>query len=136
MAYGYDAMSRLTLVTDNRLPAGQNTTTYSCDAAGNLVTETYPNQTQQTLMYDTLNRVTQSAAAVRSDVYNRAASGHVLSVAETSGRSATYNYDSAFRLTNETVAGDPSGKNGALGYSLDAVTNRQSLSSTLSGLPA
>src|SRR5438552_3547903 len=106
------------------------------DAASNLLTATYPNQVQQTLSYDALNRITQSGAASRSYAYNRAVTGRVLSVGEVSGRIATYSYDSVLRLTNETITADPAGKSGTLAYSLDAVTNRLSLTSALSGFPS
>ena len=43
-------------------------------------------------------------------------------------------FDQIYRLTSETVAGDPNGNNGSLGYSLDAVGNRLSLHSTVSAL--
>ena len=53
------------------------------------------------------------------------------------GREATYGYDAASRLTSETITGDPSGRrNGALTYSLDAVGNRLSRTSTLAALGA
>ena len=36
VAYSYDNLNRLSTVVDNRLPVGQNTTTYAYDAASNL----------------------------------------------------------------------------------------------------
>jgi RHS repeat-associated protein len=136
VSYSYDTMNRLSTVTDNRLPAGQNTTTYSYDPVSNLVTAMYPNQSQQTLSYDQLNRVSQSSAPSRSYSYRRSATGQIVSAAESSGRNVSYSYDSALRLVNETISADPAGKNGTLGYSLDPVTNRLSLSSTVGALAA
>ncbi len=42
VAYTYDELNRLKTVVDNRLAAGQNTTTYDYDAASNVATVTYP----------------------------------------------------------------------------------------------
>jgi YD repeat-containing protein len=44
--YTYDSLNRLSTVVDHALPAGQQTTTYAYDPAGNLVTATYPNGLQ------------------------------------------------------------------------------------------
>jgi RHS repeat-associated protein len=56
-------------------------------------------------------------------------------VAELSGRTASYSYHNLYRLTQETIAGDPSGVNGAIGYAYDAVGNRLDRSSTLAEVP-
>jgi YD repeat-containing protein len=50
----------------------------------------------------------------------------------------TYGYDTASRLTSETITGDPSGASGdgALTYAIDAVGNRASRTSTLAALGA
>jgi RHS repeat-associated protein len=47
-----------------------------------------------------------------------------------------YGYDSLYRLTSESVAGDPNGKNGTVSYALDSVGNRQQMVSTLPPVPA
>ena len=59
-------------------------------------------------------------------------SSHKLSVSESTGRGENYNYDAIYRLLNENITGGPS--NGSLGYGLDAVGNRTSLTSTLAEL--
>jgi RHS repeat-associated protein len=46
-------------------------------------------------------------------------------VAELSGRSAAYGYDSLYRLTSETVTSDPSSHNFVNGFTYDAVGNRK-----------
>ncbi|MGA8367820.1 MAG: hypothetical protein WB716_10940, partial [Candidatus Acidiferrales bacterium] len=56
--------------------------------------------------------------------------GHRLSVAEQSGRTVNYAYDNIYRLTSETVAGDPNGNSGTIGYSYDPVGNRLQQTST------
>ena len=43
-------------------------------------------------------------------------------------------YDGIYRLTNETIGNDPTNKNGSVSYGLDPVGNRQSASSSLSGV--
>ena len=63
--------------------------------------------------------------------YTLGPTGNKLTVAELSGRAVAYAYDSLYRLTSETVTGDPSGKNGLVGYTLDAVGNRKTLNATL-----
>jgi hypothetical protein len=40
------------------------------------------------------------------------------------GRTLTWSYDGIYRLTNETISSDPTGKNGSVGYGLDPVGNR------------
>jgi RHS repeat-associated protein len=50
--------------------------------------------------------------------------GHRTSVTELSGRTVNYGYDSIYRLTSETIAGDPNAMNGAVSYVYDAVGNR------------
>ena len=62
-------------------------------------------------------------------------SGHKQSVAESTGRTENYSYDSIYRLLNQGIAGDPTtANNGALTYTLDPVGNRLSLTSTLAAL--
>ncbi|HYI12761.1 MAG TPA: RHS repeat-associated core domain-containing protein, partial [Thermoanaerobaculia bacterium] len=58
--------------------------------------------------------------------------GRRLSVTEHNGRSVSYSYDALYRLTGETVAGDPAAAaNGAITYTYDPVANRLSRASTL-----
>jgi len=48
-------------------------------------------------------------------------------VAELSGRSVAYGYDSLYRLTSENVTADPNNHNGTTSYLYDPVGNRQQL---------
>jgi RHS repeat-associated protein len=62
--------------------------------------------------------------------------GNLTSDTESSGRTANWTYDGVYRLTNETIALAPSGKNGNVGYGLDPVGNRLSETSSLEGIPS
>jgi RHS repeat-associated protein len=56
-------------------------------------------------------------------------------VTELCGRTVNYGYDSIYRLTSETIAGDPNNVNGAASYVYDAVGNRTQKTSTIPGFP-
>ena len=135
--YGYDNVNRLATVLDNRLAA---TTTNSFDDADNLATIVYPNGVINSYTVDQKDQVTvlqiqRNAAILANYGYGRAATGAINSVAESTGRAVNYTYDNAWRLTNETMTGDPvPANNGNLSYLLDAVANRTSLTSTLFAL--
>ena len=47
----------------------------------------------------------------------------------------SYAYDDLYRLTGETIAADPNGINGAIGYSYDPVGNRLERTSTVAPVP-
>jgi RHS repeat-associated protein len=76
-----------------------------------------------------LNRLTQMGSAkgtqLSSYTYTLGAAGNRLTVAELSGRSVAYGYDSLYRLTSEAVTADPHNNNVTNGYLYDAVGNRQ-----------
>ena len=69
VSYAYDAAGRLSTVTDNRLPAGQNSTAYTYDANSNVATATYPNGLQSVFAYDSLDRLTALATPVSGYAY-------------------------------------------------------------------
>jgi len=136
LGYGYDPLNRLASVTD-----ANGATGYGYDPAGNLQMVTYPNGVAHTYSYDTRNRLTGLAVAKGSAQltgysYLLDAAGHRLSVTELSGRTVNYGYDNLYRLTSETIAADPNGINGAVGYTYDSVGNRKQMTSTVPGLPA
>ena len=71
--------------------------------------------------YDALNRLTQmgsskNASAISNYAYKLGLAGNRTSVAELSGRTVAYAYDSLCRLTTETVTADPHSKNGAISF--------------------
>ena len=134
MNYTYDTLNRLSTVIDNRLPAGQNTTNYAYDTANNLVTKTDPNGLQSTFTYDLLNRMTALATPISSYTYQLGAVGNRTQATESNGRTIQWSYDGINRLTNEAIRNDPNNNNGSVGYGLDPVGNRTSVSSTLAGV--
>lgn len=115
LRYTYDTAGRLSTVIDDRLPAGQNTTSYSYDAASNLSTATYPNGLTVQARYDAQNRLVQqqhvvspaagSSSPVANYQYTLTPAGHWQQAAEAGGRTVSYGYDLAWRLTSEAVTG-------------------------------
>ncbi len=133
MSYTYGSLNRLATVVDNRLPAGQQTTTYSYDPASNLATVTDPNGLQSAFTYDTQNRVTGLSNAAASYTYtldgtvgNRTGVTEQLAI-QSHPRIVAWNYDKIYRLTNEDITADPNSKTGSVTYGLDPVGNRLSL---------
>ncbi|HEY4902823.1 MAG TPA: RHS repeat-associated core domain-containing protein [Candidatus Sulfotelmatobacter sp.] len=55
-------------------------------------------------------------------------------MAELSGRTVNYGYDTDYHLKSETITADPGGNNGAESYTYDFVGNRKTLSSTIPSL--
>jgi RHS repeat-associated protein len=139
LTYTYDQLNRLSTVTDNRLlsqGATSGVKTYNYDAVGNLLNFVYPNGVTSANSYDTLNRLTQmgsskNSSSISNYAYTLGVAGNRLTVAELSGRSVAYGYDSLYRLTSEAVTSDPHNNNGTISYTYDAVGNRKTLNSTL-----
>jgi RHS repeat-associated protein len=124
--YAYDELNRLSSVKDNRLVGNQNTT-YSYDAVGNLQSYSYPNAVTTSYAYNNLNRLTaltvsNATNGLASYAYTLGASGNRTQVVEGSGRTVNYAYDDLYRLTSETIAN--SANNGQISYQYDAVGNR------------
>jgi len=106
-------------------------TSYVYDPANNLVTETYPNGLRSTIHYDSMNRLTAMTTPNSGYLYQLGATGNRTSATELTGRSVQWSYDGIYRLTNEAIASDPAGGNGAVDYGLDPVGNRLSSTSSL-----
>ena len=124
--YAYDELNRLSSVKDNRLVGNQNTT-YTYDAVGNLQSYSYPNQVTTSYAYNNLNRLTtltvsNATNGLASYAYTLGASGNRTQVVEGNGRTINYAYDDLYRLTSETIAN--SSNNGQITYQFDAVGNR------------
>jgi len=131
IAYTYDDLNRLATVTDSRTSA---VTTYAYDDASNVVTVTYPNGVGATLEYDQLNRVSGLATQQTGYAYTRGPTGNLIGSSELSGRTESWTYDGIYRLTNESITGDPSHNNGSASYGLDPVGNRLTESASLPNL--
>ena len=138
VAYSYDALNRLSSLTDERLASG-GTTSYAYDHNGNLESVAYPNGVKSTYLYNSLNRLTNLTATSASSTvagyaYTLGPAGNRRSVAEHGGRAVQYTYDALYRLTGETANGGASA-DGPIGYTYDAVGNRLSRASDVPGLP-
>ena len=140
IAYRYDALNRLAYVDDTSTGT-MRTTGYAYNANGSLETVSYANGVTHAYQYDTLNRlrdltVRHLSTVFRHQDYRLRASGHrhqVLEGPAPSGPFAvrTYDYDTLYRLTGETITGDAHGHDGTVTYALDKVGNR--LGRTTSG---
>ncbi|MGA3134143.1 MAG: RHS repeat-associated core domain-containing protein [Terracidiphilus sp.] len=134
-SYRYDDLNRLASVADANL-AGSNTTSYTYDNANNVGTVKYPNGIETQFTYDLLNRVSTVNSQVSGYTYQRGPTGNLTSAVELNGRTANWTYDGIYRLTNESIASDPSKNNGSVSYGLDPVGNRSSAVSSLGGVPS
>jgi RHS repeat-associated protein len=100
-----------------------------------------PNGVKTAFTYDSVNHlqsdtITNAASTVlASYTYTLSATGNRTGVTEASGRAITWGYDSLYRLTGETITGSASA-NGAIGYTYDAVGNRLSRTSSVTGIAA
>jgi YD repeat-containing protein len=133
VSYAYDQLNRLSAVTDGGL-VGNQATTYGYDAASNVATVSYANGVQSTMTYDALNRIASLSAPTGSYNYQRGLTGTLTDASESSGRAVSWSYDGIYRLTDETISGDPQHDNGSASYSLDPIGNRLSVSTSLTGL--
>jgi RHS repeat-associated protein len=141
VAYGYDGLNRLSTVKDN---AGGAAASYSYDAVGRMSGVAYGNGASTQYGYDALNRVTgvtvgtnlgtNVASVLASYTYALYPTGNRKSVTEKSGRTASWQYDGLWRLTNEVIAGGSA--NGSISYTYDSVGNRLSRTSSVAGVPS
>ncbi|MGA9673273.1 MAG: RHS repeat-associated core domain-containing protein [Terracidiphilus sp.] len=86
--------------------------------------------------YDELNRFTELSTPPIADYKcTLGFTGNRTNATELSNRTLAWNFDGIYRLTNETISGDPAnngGNNGNATYTLDPVGNRTAASSTFS----
>jgi len=137
ITYRYGELNRLESVSD----AQTGTTTYDYDAVGNLASSLYPNDVSSAFTYDPLNRLTdvtidKAGTTVAAYAYTLDPAGNWTQVSELSGRTVAYAYNDVYRLTGETIGGDPAGVNGSITYTHDPVGNRLSRVSTLAAIPS
>ncbi|MBI3651513.1 MAG: RHS repeat-associated core domain-containing protein, partial [Acidobacteria bacterium] len=145
-SYAYDALNRMSSVTDNAAVIGTRPGTGSSslfyDEVGNLASFNTANGVTTSYTYNSLNRLTnltssKAATSLASYAYTLGAAGNRTSVTEANGRVASYSYDALYRLTNETITNDAvSANNGSITYSYDAVGNRLSRTSSVAAVPS
>lgn len=152
LGYRYDELNRLAYVDDASRGLPLRTTAYAYNANGSLEAMTHANGLRHAYRYDALNRLRHLdvgtgpatgvtvTSVVQSYDYRLRASGHRREVVESAPgsslpapRSTNYAYDDLYRLTGETIAGDPL-HSGTVGYTLDKVGNRESRVSQISNL--
>lgn len=116
--------------------------TYAYDLNGNLDKVVYQNGVEHDYTYNALNRLTglnvlSSSVSLRDYTYSLRASGHRRQISDSiEGRSGTYSYDNRYRMTGEIISGAASGANGTTTYSYDAVGNRETRTTDVTGLTA
>jgi RHS repeat-associated protein len=137
IGYRYDEVNRLESVDDVSTGTAR-TTSYAYNANGSLETVTQPNAVVHTYGYDALNRlraliVSRGTTLLHTYEYKVRPSGHRRQVVE-AAKTTTYTYDDLYRLTGESIAGDPRGNSGDISYSLDKVGNRLARASQVSTL--
>jgi len=125
VTYAYDAMHRLGSVTDSN----GGVTVYAYTPQGEPATVTYPNQTVNRYVYDSMGRtVSEELEAPDGTVlekydYTYDADGLIIGVQGADGRTVAYTYDGDQRLTLEKIH-DPVNGDETFAYTYDAVGNR------------
>jgi len=135
LTYQYDELNRLR----NTINPTTGLTQYNYDNVGNLRSYIYPNGVNTFYDYDNLNRLTNMAinrltTPIESYAYTLAETGHRLGVQEGNGRQISYEYDTLYRLTKESILG--ASILGNIDYNLDPVGNRLTMNSTVLGIPS
>ncbi len=146
VAYGYDAMNRLSSVTDRKVSTTRSLG-YAFDAAGRVQTATYPNGATNRFTYDARHRLLKTdwwqtnGTLMRAFSYTLGAGGVRVAVNESdptnsNRRSISWQYDvngtnqlaRLYRLTSETITN--LGSLGTEQHLYDLVGNRLSRSVT------
>ena len=146
IAYGYDAMNRLSSVTDRKVSTTRSLG-YAFDAAGRVQTATYPNGATNRFTYDARHRLLKTdwwqtnGTLMRAFSYTLGAGGVRVAVNESdltnsNRRSISWQYDlngtnqfaRLYRLTSETITN--LGSLGTEQHLYDLVGNRLSRSAT------
>lgn len=125
-AYAYDALNRLTGVTD---PNGFSMA-YRYDAAGNVTQLTYPGGKTVSCTYDELNRLQTVTIdwLGKSATYSYDGAGRLTGLVQFNGTVALYGYDDANRLVDLENLTAPAGSViAAYHFTLDANGNRTNI---------
>ncbi len=103
--YAYDALNRLTSVTQTRASGGNVVTEYDYDSRNNLTTVTDPNGNITSYTFDDFGRMrTQVSPVTGTTTYGYDAAGNLQSVVDANGASTTRTYDLANRPLTATSA--------------------------------
>ena len=126
VAYSYDALNRLSTVSEN----GTVQATYTYDTNGNRASLTYANGAAETYAYNKANWITelenkQDSEVISSFTYTYYASGSQKTETDHTGRVTTYTYDGLNRLTQEAETGGLT-----VSYTYDAAGNRTQMAVT------
>ena len=118
--YAYDALNRLTSVTD----CYRQTVGYGYDKNGNRTSLTYPGNKTVRYAYDPMNRLaTETDWLSHTTIYNYDADGKLISAINPNGTAANYQYGPDNRLVSLTSTGPGSSIISRYSYTLDAVGN-------------
>jgi RHS repeat-associated protein len=125
-AFGYDALDRMTSLTDPQ----SNSLTFGYDNEGNLTEADLPNGVVTTNSYDGDGRMTQtssvkSATTLQSFSYGYDATSNRTSQTDRNNDQTTYTYDDLNRLTQFAPPNNP-----AVSYSYDNAGNRTAAGGT------
>ena len=139
VSYVYDAQNRISDVYRGQEgvdPSAWHLTAYTYDDNGNLFGIGYANGIQHAYNYNTVNRLTDltvnrisgaNTTALQGYGYTLDNNGMRTKITELSGRVVDHSYDSLMRLQSETITGGQAGDlTGALSYTYDVVSNRES----------
>ena len=126
VAYSYDALNRLSTVSEN----GTVQATYTYDTNGNRASLTYANGAAETYAYNKANWITelqnkQGSEVISAFSYTYYASGSQKSETDHTGKVTTYTYDGVNRLTQEAETGGLT-----VSYTYDAAGNRSQMTVT------
>ena len=126
VAYGYDALNRLSTVSEN----GTLQATYTYDTNGNRASLTYANGAAETYAYNKANWITelenkQGSEVISSFTYTYYASGSQRTETDHTGKVTSYTYDGLNRLIEEAESDGLT-----VTYTYDAAGNRSQMAVT------
>lgn len=119
-SYSYDALNRLTALTNPR----NQTVSYQYDAAGNRTRITYPDNSQINYSYDAANRLKTVTDALGPTRYEYNERGQRTTTFFANGVSSRTFYDAAGQVNDIITTSPISGTLLSIGYVYDAAGNR------------